>query len=173
MFSQSKENKVTLAYRIIRNNISFGKWKPGDRFSSFEVAKNIGLGRTTVNDAIKKLEKNGFLRILPNVGFEVHEFTEKEMNEYLEVRLALEKIMTRYLVVSHKEETLRSIRERFRLVMASHDLGQFDITLEGLEEYHLSIATILDSVYVQNLFRETEDMEFYLMARIKEDNPKG
>lgn len=168
----SSESKITLIYRIMRDNISTGLWNEGDQFSSFDVARKYGIGRTTVNDAIKILEKKGFIVILPNVGFKVKRISAQSIREYLEIRLAIECILSKYLVTGEETEKVSKIRNRFKLATTSFELGQSEVAMQGIEEYHLSIGDLLESKYVGNMFRETEDLEYYIMSQIMINNPK-
>ncbi|QRN85554.1 GntR family transcriptional regulator [Clostridia bacterium] len=168
----SIESKVTLIYKIMRDNISTGLWHEGDQFSSFDVARKYGIGRTTVNDAIKILEKKGFVDILPNVGFKVSAITVQSIREYLEVRLAIELIVSKYLQTSDKPMEVGHIKDRFRLAITSFNLGQHEVALQGIEEYHLSIAEMLESKSVRNLLIETEDLEYYILNQIMVKNPE-
>jgi DNA-binding GntR family transcriptional regulator len=167
----SNESKVTLIYKIMRDNISTGLWQDGDQYSSFDVARKYGIGRTTVNDAIKILEKKGFVVILPNVGFKVNRISIQSIREYLEVRLAIEIIINKYLLRSKETEKISKIRDRFKLAITSFELGQHEVALQGIEEYHLSIGDMLESHYVRNIFRETEDLEYYILSRIMVNKP--
>ena len=168
----SNESKVTLIYKIMRDNMATDLWKEGDQFSSFDVARKYSIGRTTVNDAIKLLEKKGFVTILPNVGFRVNRISAQSVNEYMEVRLAIEHIITKYLLQIEDTERLSQIKDRFKLAMTSFELGQQEVAMQGIEEYHLSIADMLESHYVRNIFSETEDLEYYIMSQIMVNNPK-
>lgn len=167
----SVESKVTLIYKIMRDNISTGLWHENDQFSSFDVARKYGIGRTTVNDAIKILEKKGFVEILPNVGFRIIAITTQGIKQYLEVRLAIELIVSKYLQMSEKPMEISHIKNRFRIAMASFDLGQHDVSLQGIEEYHLSIADMVESKSVRNLLAETEDLEYYILNQIMVKEP--
>ncbi len=167
----SNESKVTLIYKIMRDNISTGLWKEGDQFSSFDVARKYGIGRTTVNDAIKILEKKGFVIILPNVGFKVNRISIQSVKEYMEVRLAIEIIINKHLVISEETERISIIRNSLKLATTSFNLGQHEVALQGIEEYHMSIGGMLKSTYVRNIFRETEDLEYYILSRIMVENP--
>ncbi len=162
----SNDSKVTLIYKIIRDNIATGRWCQDDQFSSFEVAKKYGIGRTTVNDAIKVLEKNGFVTILPNVGFRINALQPQGVKEYFEVRLELEKMLTRHLLAAANIDQLNRIKDRLKLALASYELQQFEVALQGIEEFHLSISEILESSYVQRIFRETEDMEYFILSQL-------
>lgn len=167
----SNESKITLIYKIMRDNISTGLWKEGDQFSSFDVAKKYGIGRTTVNDAIKLLEKKGFVVILPNVGFKVNRISIQSVKEYMEVRLAIELIINKYLVTSEELDKLDIIRDCLKLATISFNLGQHEVALQGIEKYHMYIGGMLESHYVRNIFRETEDLEYYILSRVLVNNP--
>ena len=54
------------------------------------LAKKLGVSRTPIREAIRKLELEGWWLMIPRRGAEVAEITEKSMRDVLEVRRALE-----------------------------------------------------------------------------------
>lgn len=162
----ASESKVSLVYKTMRENISSGLWKEGDQYSSFEVAKKYGIGRTTVNDAIKHLEKKGFIDILPNVGFRVKRIDMAIITDYVEVSLALEKMLVDRLILLAADLDYCKLESQLELMQASYQLGQEEVTLQALENYYLSLTKILSQTYVVQILWETEDINFYVVSQI-------
>lgn len=171
MPATARENKMTLAYRIIRDHIAQGTWQPGERFSTFGLARRTGIGRTTINDAIRLLEKRGFVRILPNVGFEVRPLHRREVLEYLEARLEIERLLWRHLAERGDAEILREIREILSVARASARDENPEAAMQALEEFHRRLLGVLVSGFVQTLFAEADDMEFVLLWRVCRAEP--
>lgn len=171
MTPASRDNKTALAYRMIRNQIARGDWQPGDRFSTFGLARRFGIGRTTINDAVRLLEKRGFVRILPNVGFEVRLLEDREIREYLEVRLEIEKVLCRHLAARGDAGALEESREILHVAHASARDQNPEAAMQALEEFYANLPRVLSFSYVHALLSEANDMEILLLWRMLRTDP--
>lgn len=67
-----------------------GELKPGDRLMETSLAERMGVSRTPVREAIRKLELEGFVVMLPRKGAQVAQITRKDIGDVLEIRAVLE-----------------------------------------------------------------------------------
>ena len=67
-----------------------GSIKPGTRIMEVDIAEEMGVSRTPIREAIRKLEKEGFVSIEPRKGVYAAEMSVHDMVEALEVRETLE-----------------------------------------------------------------------------------
>lgn len=74
----------------IRKAIFEGKIKPDERLSIEKIATELGISRTPVREALKALESDGIIRILPSKGLVVQRFDPQELAERYAVRALLE-----------------------------------------------------------------------------------
>jgi DNA-binding GntR family transcriptional regulator len=74
----------------IRKAILEGSIPPDEKLSIEQLASELGISRTPVREAIKSLEADGMLRILPNKGIVVQRFSHEELRERYAVRSMLE-----------------------------------------------------------------------------------
>lgn len=63
---------------------------PGQRLIFVDLAKQIGVSRTPVNNALSILANEGYLDFIPNQGYSVHILTEEEANYLFEIREMIE-----------------------------------------------------------------------------------
>ncbi len=87
-----KEHKPLreLVYEEIRIQIMNGNIRPGTRLMEVDIAEEIGVSRTPVREAIRKLEKEGLVSIEQRRGAYVSKISKQEMFEILEVRQQME-----------------------------------------------------------------------------------
>lgn len=78
------------AYDFIRNEITSGKLEYNTIYSESRLAKDMGISRTPMRDAIQRLVQEKLIEIIPNKGFMLHRMTEKDIMEIYEVRSAIE-----------------------------------------------------------------------------------
>lgn len=79
-----------VVFETLRKAILNGVFKSGERLMEKELAEQLGVSRTPVREAIRKLELEGFLVILPRKGAYVSEISFKDVHEVYEIRAVLE-----------------------------------------------------------------------------------
>lgn len=80
------------AYVEIRRAINSGQFSPGERLREEELGALIGLSRTPVRDALRRLEVEGFIRLEPNRGARVTEWTRHDLEEIFQLRAPIESL---------------------------------------------------------------------------------
>lgn len=86
-----KQKNLTLAvyYRIKEMMLNYDI-VPGQRLVFVDLAKQLGVSRTPVNNALSILAKEGYLDFVPNQGYSVHRLTIEEAECFYEIREILE-----------------------------------------------------------------------------------
>lgn len=79
-----------VVFQTLRQAILRGTLQPGERLMEIQLANKLGVSRTPIREAIRKLELEGLVLMIPRRGAEVAEITEKSLRDVLEVREALE-----------------------------------------------------------------------------------
>ncbi|MCI5721562.1 MAG: GntR family transcriptional regulator [Firmicutes bacterium] len=79
-----------LVYEELKKEILTGRIAPGTRMMEVELADEMGVSRTPIREAIRKLEKEGLVIIEPRRGAYASSISVKDMVDTLEVRENLE-----------------------------------------------------------------------------------
>ena len=79
-----------IVYEELKRQILVGEIAPGTRMVEVELAEDMGVSRTPVREAIRKLEKEGLVTIEPRRGAYASDISIKDMVDVLEVRQMLE-----------------------------------------------------------------------------------
>ena len=79
-----------VVFNTLRRAILTGELKPGERLMEIHLANRLGVSRTPIREAIRKLELEGLVTMIPRRGAEVAQITEKSLQDVLEVRRALD-----------------------------------------------------------------------------------
>ena len=79
-----------VVFNTLRKAILTGQLKPGERLMEVHLADRLGVSRTPIREAIRKLELEGLVVMIPRRGAMVASITEKDLKDVLEVRLTLE-----------------------------------------------------------------------------------
>lgn len=81
---------VDSAYRAIREGILAGTFAQGSHITARQLAEATGLSRTPVREAMRGLEAEGLITLIPNRGAFVARWTENEIKQIYELRVLLE-----------------------------------------------------------------------------------
>lgn len=83
-----------VVFQTLRNAIVQGEFEPGERLMEITLANRLGVSRTPVREAIRMLELEGLVVMIPRKGAEVARITEKDLKDALEIRMAIEELAT-------------------------------------------------------------------------------
>ena len=81
-----------VVFNTLRQAIIEGDLKPGERLLEIQLADKLGVSRTPVREAIRKLELEGLVTMVPRRGTTVLGITKKHLKDVLEIRSALEEL---------------------------------------------------------------------------------
>jgi len=79
-----------VVFNTLRQAILTGALKPGERLMEIHLADRLGVSRTPIREAIRKLELEGLVVMIPRKGAQVAKITIKNLKDVLEVRRALD-----------------------------------------------------------------------------------
>lgn len=114
-----------VVFNTLRKAILRGELKPGERLMEIQLANKLGVSRTPIREAIRKLELEGLVLMIPRKGAEVAQITEKNMQDVLEVRKALEELSVQLAcerITPEQVEEMKLAAEEFRKVLKSGDV---------------------------------------------------
>ena len=70
-----------VVFNTLRQAILKGELEPGERLMEIQLAQKLGVSRTPIREAIRKLELEGLVVMIPRKGAEVARITEKDMKD--------------------------------------------------------------------------------------------
>lgn len=114
-----------MVFESLREAIIQGRLKPGERLMEIQLAEEMGVSRTPVREAIRKLELEGFVVMVPRKGAYVAGISVKDIVDVFEVRAALEALAAGLAAERATEEELEELERS--LVQISEVTGREDI----------------------------------------------
>lgn len=103
-----------VVFHTLREAILKGKLKPGERLMEISLAGKLGVSRTPVREAIRMLELEGLVVMVPRKGASVAGITVKSLMDVLEVRKALEELSVTLACQRMAKEDWKRLREAAR-----------------------------------------------------------
>ncbi|NLC68778.1 MAG: GntR family transcriptional regulator [Clostridiaceae bacterium] len=100
-----------IIFTTLREAIIMGELKPGERLMEVQLAQKMGVSRTPVREAIRKLELEGFVIMIPRKGAHVAKLSVKDIMDVLEVRASLDGLATSLAAERIAESELKELRQ--------------------------------------------------------------
>lgn len=128
-----------IVYDTIRDAILSGRYRPGQRLVADELARDIGVSRMPVREALHRLEATGLVTLTPHRGAVVNELSEDEIIEIYHIRAVLDGLATRlaasYLAKPDHERLIALLDE----MAAAAKLKDLDRVLRVNRDFHQHI----------------------------------
>ena len=127
-----------VVFNTLRESILTGEMKPGERLMEIHLANRLGVSRTPIREAIRMLELEGLVTMIPRRGAEVAQITEKGLRDVLEVRQALDALAIELACERITEEEIRELRracDTFVQMTRTQDavrIAQADVALHDI-----------------------------------------
>ena len=104
-----------VVFNTLRHAILKGELEPGERLMEIALAQKLGVSRTPIREAIRKLELEGLVVMVPRKGAEVADITEKDLRDVLEVRTALEELSIELAMKNMNDDDCKQLTEANKL----------------------------------------------------------
>lgn len=120
----------------LRQAIINGVFSPGERLMEIQLAEEMGVSRTPVREAIRKLELEGFVVMIPRRGTYVADISIKDINEVYEIRTALD-ILAAGLAAERINDEELEMMQRLLVEIGQHiDEGNIEKIIETDSAFH-------------------------------------
>lgn len=162
-----------VVFNTLRQAILRGELEPGERLMEIQLAERLGVSRTPIREAIRKLELEGLVLMVPRKGAEVAKISEKSLRDVLEVRRSLEELAIELACQRMDEEAIGELEEAQRAFAAAIESGDVMAIAESDEHYHDVIYQGTEnSRLVQILNNLREQMYRYRLEYIKDKDKR-
>ncbi len=128
-----------MVFESLREAIIQGRLKPGERLMEIQLAEEMGVSRTPIREAVRKLELEGFVVMVPRKGAYVAGISMKDIIDVFEVRAALEGLAAGLAAVRITPDELEGL-ERSLLAISEVSLKS---DLEGIVDTDTSFHEMI------------------------------
>ena len=158
-----------VVFNTLREAILKGELKPGERLMELQLASKLGVSRTPIREAIRMLEQEGLAVTVPRRGAEVARMTEKDMEDVLQIRAALDELAVQLAteqITDEQFDVLEQARQNFENSLKSDDvkeIAQADVA------FHDAIYNATGNAKLVSMLNNLrEQMYRYRMEYLKE-----
>ena len=154
-----KQNSENSVYQKLKTAIRKRYIKQGSQLVEVTLAQKLGVSRTPVRSAIKKLEAEGLVNSIPNRGAFVITPTKQEIEETFLVRAELECMAARLATENCTQTLLEELHQFVEFEATVFDKNDLDKYYAANDSFHIRIAEMSGnnvlSSYVQELLDRT------------------
>nr|WP_242967923.1 GntR family transcriptional regulator [Tepidibacter mesophilus] len=146
-----------IVFEYLRESILKGKLEPAQRLMEVQLAEQLGVSRTPVREAIRKLELEGLVVMLPRKGAYVADVSLKDIIEVLEIRAALEGLAASVAAERMTDEDLEKLELISYQYKKSLENGDIDMMVKKDIELHDLIFNSTNNqklIQINNSLRE-------------------
>jgi DNA-binding GntR family transcriptional regulator len=115
-----------LAYEHVKSKILSGEYGGGTRMPEDTIAGALGVSRTPVRDALRRLESEGLIESAPNSGARVARWTEVELTEIANMRILLESYAAELAARKIRPDQIKALIVQCDIMQAASE-GEPDI----------------------------------------------
>ena len=147
-----------IVYEELKRQILVGEIAPGTRMMEVELAEDMGVSRTPVREAIRKLEKEGLVTIEPRRGAYASDISIKDMVDVLEVRQMLEGMAASMAAQKVTEEEKLDFVEANSAYKNAVKKGNIDEIIRYDELFHQLIVSYSGNKTLNQLLSQVQEL---------------
>jgi DNA-binding GntR family transcriptional regulator len=125
--------------------------RPGQHLVETELARQLGVSRQPVREALHRLEAEGWVDLRPSQGAFVHVPTDQEVDELLDVRELLEAETARLAASSDRPDKTERLRAIVAEGQAAADANEVGRAVTANNAFHAEIATVAGNAVLADL----------------------
>lgn len=159
-----------VVFHTLREAILRGELKPGERLMELQLAAKLGVSRTPIREAIRMLEQEGLAVTIPRKGAEVAKMTEKDMEDVLQVREALDELAATIACEQMTAEQLEVLKSTMREFEEYTKTGNVKKIAEADVKFHDIIYQATGNPKLVNILSNLrEQMYRYRIEYLKDE----
>lgn len=158
-----------VVFQALRQAIITGEFSPGERLMEIKLANKLGVSRTPVREAIRMLELEGLVVMIPRRGAEVARITEKDLRDTLEVRTAIEEMSVELACARIDEEGKEKLKRACMEFKEAIDTKHVQNIVDGDVKFHDVIFQLTQNERLINLAHNLREQVYrYRVEYVKD-----
>lgn len=195
--ANTKGNLMNQAYQAIKDAICNNEVTPGDILSENQIAKELGMSRTPVREALRMLASEDYIEVRNGTGIFVKTISKEDMHNLMQVRKSLEMLASETAVFNIKESEIQELEQSFLTMMDLHKkkqpLSVQEFTTRDFQLHELLVdrcsnkyvKNIMSSIYANikrfqcmsfvslNNLTESTEQHLYLLRLLREHDSQA
>ena len=125
-----------VVFNNLRDAILKGQLKPGERLLENHLADKLGVSRTPVREALRMLEQENLVELIPRRGAQVLDISAEDIKNILEIRSALEVVSIRHACQKMDNDSLKELKKHNAEFEAAFEARDYEGVATADEKFH-------------------------------------
>jgi DNA-binding GntR family transcriptional regulator len=138
--AEGRLSRTEQAYRYLVDEIVRGRWAAGDMLSTYALSEELGISRTPILEALKRLEREGLVEIIPQIGSRIVQPDAGPVEDLFALRGALEGLAARAAASRITSAQLDQLALTMRRLEGAAAIGDRTTYEELDHDFHTSLV---------------------------------
>ncbi|MCG8617696.1 MAG: GntR family transcriptional regulator [Desulfobacterales bacterium] len=147
-----------IANEKLRTSILNGELAAGELYTEMSLAKEMGISRTPVREALLELASKGIVEFLPRRGIMVRLISEKDVNELFELREILERYFFKKIASTPSQYDFTGLENSIREQRKARSEKDVPAYLKANGDFHYKLAEMCDNKRMQDTYGDLVDV---------------
>lgn len=147
-----KQNLDEQAYEAIQNMILNAKYKAGHKIIPNDISDELGISRTPITHALKRLEQEGLITAIRGGKYCIPQYKEEDVNEIFDARLLIEKQAVRTLINSVDSKKIKELKGLARNYIEMIDGKDIDSSVKADFAFHNYLVKSMNNSRIDQFF---------------------
>jgi DNA-binding GntR family transcriptional regulator len=162
------------AYNKCQELIGSGELSPGQLYSESAMSKQLGISRTPLRTALQQLEKEGLIIRLPQRGFYVYEFKEKDIEELFAIRKAIEGYAVEHIARKKGKIDLEPAMIHLKAQEEARQSDDYSIFIREDRKFHENLVNALNNKRLLMIYSDLrQSIELIGLKRFKMNSQRN
>lgn len=155
---RKSEPLAKTALRVLRRSILTNELTTDVVYNEKSLAKDLGISRTPVREALLELSSKRLIKFLPQKGVVINTFSDKEIEDVFEIRTALEVFSIKKTCINHKTLDISQLKN---LLQGQKDAAQEKNAVAFMEadrNFHITFTRLTKNSYLIEMMQDIRDI---------------
>lgn len=147
-----KQNLDEQVYEVLQNNILSGKYKAGLKIVPNDIANELGISRTPITHALKRLEQEGLITAIRGGKYCIPVFQVEDVEEIYEARLLIERQAIKSFIANMDGKKIKELRDKAKKYISSIEAGDLDSSVKADFAFHHLLVKSINNSRIEQFF---------------------
>ena len=148
-------------FRVVEKAILTGTIKPGERIIETDLAKRLGTSKSPVREALRRLEGEGVVELLPRKGYVVKGIDRKRVDDFFDIMLIVEPATVKMSLRKKQDDVCKEFDQFIAKMERQLKKKDYESYLVSNDEFHMYFYRLADNEWAtkfSQMLRKQADM---------------
>ncbi|MDT8377999.1 MAG: GntR family transcriptional regulator [Desulfotignum sp.] len=152
------ESLAKKVQKALRQSILNNELTPNVIYNEKQIAKDLGISRTPVREALLELSAKRLVKFLPQKGVIINTFSPKEIDDAFEIRIALEGFSVQKICQGVDRPDTRDLEKALTDQEKAVDARDEAGFMQGDRHFHIGFTRLTQNDYLINMMEDIRDI---------------